>query len=120
MATSGPRSPVHSLLVALHDVTPAHSGALERAYALLEEFGVRRYALFVVPTWHGAWPLDAHPEFAARLRERAAQGCEVMLHGLRHDEAGTRRSMGEEVRALGRTAREAEFLALGEDDAARR
>ncbi len=111
---------MRSLLVSLHDVTPAHAGAIERVYALLKEFGVARYALFVVPNWHGAWPLREHPDFVTRVRERAGRGCEIMLHGLRHDEVGARRSMGEDLRALGRTAREAEFLALDEAAAGER
>lgn len=108
------------LLVSLHDVTPAHAGAIRRAFALLQEFGVTRYALFVVPDWHGKWPLGEHPDFVAQIRERAALGCEIMLHGLRHDEAGSRRSAGENLRALGRTAREAEFLTLDDGAAAGR
>ena len=104
------------LLVSLHDVTPAHAEAIRGAFALLAGFGIARYALFVVPDWHGKWPLAEHPDFLARVRERAAQGCEIMLHGLRHDEVGSHRSAGENLRALGRTAREAEFLTL--DDAA--
>src|SRR5690348_3472918 len=47
------------VLVAVHDVTPAHAGRLDVLYRLLEEFGIRQYALLVVPDWHGAWPLDA-------------------------------------------------------------
>jgi predicted deacetylase len=107
---------MRSLLVSLHDVTPAHAGAIERAFALLAEVGVSRYALFVVPDWHGRSPVKEYSDFVAKVRERAAQGCEIFLHGLRHDEAGSRRSAGENLRAFGRTAREAEFLAL--DDAA--
>ncbi len=74
----------------------------------------------VVPNWHGGWPLGEHPDFVARLRERAAQGCEIMLHGLRYDEQGSRRSIGEDLRAFGRTAREAEFLPLTDAEAADR
>ena len=86
-------------------------------YRLLEEFGVRQYALFVVPDWHGAWPLDAYAEFAAQLRERAAAGAEVVLHGLRHDEVGLPRSLAHRVRTFGRTDREGEFASLAPADA---
>ena len=98
------------VLVAVHDVTPAHADRLERIFGLLAEAGVRRYALLVVPQWHGEWVLTAHPDFTARLRERAAAGLEVFLHGLRHDEHGTRRAWHQHVRAFGRTDGEGEFL----------
>ena len=53
--------------------------------------------------WHGAWPLDAYSEFTAALRERAAAGAEVVLHGLRHDEVGLPRALAHRVRTFGRT-----------------
>ena len=109
-----------ALLVSVHDVTPAHADALERVFALLEEIGVGRYALLVVPEWHGAWPLADHPEFTAMLAERQRAGAEVLLHGLTHDEAGSRRTPLQHLRAWGRTAREAEFLSLTADEAGRR
>ena len=108
------------MLVAVHDVTPAHAGRLDVLYRLLEEFGVRQYALLVVPDWHGAWPLDAYSEFTAELRERAAAGAEVVLHGLRHDEVGLPRSLAHRVRTFGRTDREGEFASLAPADAGAR
>lgn len=108
------------LLVSVHDVTPAHERQIRRVFDLLAEFGVRRYALFVVPNWHGAWPLDRYPEFAEELRRRQAAGAEIFLHGLRHDEVGLKRSFVQQIRAAGRTAREGEFLSLSPRDAAQR
>jgi uncharacterized protein len=100
------------MLVAVHDVTPAHAERVRRIFNLLAHAGVTQYALFVVPRWHGEWDLPRHAEFAALLRERAAAGAEIFLHGLRHDEHGTRRSWVQELRAFGRTDGEGEFLAL--------
>ena len=100
------------LLVAVHDVTPAHASRVRRVLDFLADAGVTQYALFVVPRWHGEWPLDRHPDFAALLRERATRGAEIFLHGLRHDEHGTRRSWPQQIRAFGRTDGEGEFLAL--------
>ena len=108
------------LLVSVHDVTPAHERRIRRVFDMLAEFGVRRYALLVVPNWHGAWPLDRHPEFAEELRRRQAAGAEIFLHGLRHDEVGLKRSLVQQIRAAGRTAREGEFLSLSPPDAAQR
>jgi predicted deacetylase len=102
-----------SLLVSIHDVTPALAEGVERLWGLCAERGVRP-ALLVVPDWHGEWPLEAHPAFVAWLRARADEGAEIVLHGERHDEIGLPRRLGDELRAWGRTAGEGEFLTLGE------
>jgi uncharacterized protein len=100
------------LLVAVHDVTPAHEERLETLYRLLDEFPIHNYALLVVPNWHGAWPLERHPGFTVRLRERAGRGAAILLHGLRHDEVGQPRSFAHWARTVGRTDREGEFASL--------
>ena len=100
-----------SLLVSIHDVTPALADGVVRLWALCAGRGIRP-ALLVVPDWHGEWPLEAHPGFVAWLRARAAEGAEILLHGERHDEAGSARRLGDELRAWGRTAGEGEFLTL--------
>jgi len=108
------------LLVAIHDVTPAHRDRVMRVLTLLDGLGVRCPALFVVPDWHGEWPLAEHPEFVAELRRRRERGAEVFLHGYRHDEAGHRRTLRDRVRVFGRTAGSAEFMMLDASEAARR
>lgn len=99
------------LLLSIHDVTPALEVPVRRLWALCAERGVQP-ALFVVPNWHGTWPLDAHPAFVRWLRDRAEEGAEIFLHGERHDEHGLRRDWSDELRAIGRTDREGEFLTL--------
>ena len=108
------------LLVSIHDVTPAHDGRIERILDLLAELGVRRYALLVVPNWHGDWPLERHPEFVEGSSRQQAGGAEIFLHGLRHDEVGLKRSLVQQLRAAGRTNGEGEFLLLSPTEAARR
>lgn len=100
-----------SLLVSIHDVTPALEEGVRRLWALCQAQGVRP-ALLVVPDWHGEWPLERHPQFVAWLRAREAEGADIVLHGERHDEAGLSRRPSDELRAWGRTAREGEFLTL--------
>jgi predicted deacetylase len=107
-------------LVAVHDVTPAHAERLQRIYELLGRGGIDRPALFVVPNWHGTWPLDEHASFVADLGRRVEAGAEVFLHGYRHDEVGHRRSVADRLRVFGRTAASAEFLFLSEEEARRR
>jgi predicted deacetylase len=112
--------PHAELLVSVHDVTPAHERSLEVLYRLLDDVGVHRYALLVVPNWHGAWPLAEFATFTTGLRQRAAAGAEIVLHGLRHDEMGQRRTLAHRARTFGRTDREGEFASLGASEAAAR
>lgn len=100
-----------TLLVSLHDVTPALAPRVERLWEICERRGVRP-ALLVVPNWHGVAPLERYPEFVRWVKVRAAQGAEIFLHGERHDEAGSPRRWRDTLRAAGRTAAEGEFLTL--------
>ncbi len=79
------------VVVSIHDVTPAHWGRIGQIYDLFSELRIERYALLVVPDYHGAWRLDKHPGFTEELRRRQDAGAEIFLHGLRHDEVGLRR-----------------------------
>jgi len=100
-----------SLLVSIHDVTPAHEPAVHALWDLCVAAGVRP-ALLVVPNWHGLWPLERFPGFIEWLLDPAREGSVILLHGYRHDEVGSRRRWNDELRAWGRTAREGEFLTL--------
>ena len=105
------------LLVSIHDVTPALDERVRTLWAMCRARGVTP-ALLVVPNWHGEWPLDRSPAFVQWVRECVDNGAEVLLHGERHDEAGTPRGWRDAARAWGKTAREGEFLTL-EEPAAR-
>ena len=107
-------------LVAIHDVTPAHQASLSRIYALLQQVGIARYALLVVPDWHGEWPLDRHPPFVNDLLARQDAGVEIFLHGYRHDEVGFTRTWLQRLRVAGRTAASAEFRIAPPAETARR
>lgn len=101
-----------SLLVSIHDVTPALIPGVERLWRLCRDRGVTP-ALLVVPDWHGGWPIERHPEFVRWVSAAVDDGAELFLHGERHDEQGLPRALGDHLRAAGRTAREGEFLTLG-------
>lgn len=105
-----------SVLLSIHDVTPAWREHVDALWRLCTERGARP-ALLVVPQWHGEWALEAHPDYVAWVRDRAADGAELFLHGERHDEVGSPRALGDALRALGRTNREGEFLTLDHDAA---
>ncbi|MBL0172920.1 MAG: DUF2334 domain-containing protein [Gemmatimonadaceae bacterium] len=104
------------LLVSIHDVTPALDDSVRALWQLCRAHGVTP-ALLVVPDWHGAWPIERHPLFMDWVRARSRDGAEIILHGERHDEAGLPRAWGDALRAVGRTAREGEFLTLDREAA---
>lgn len=108
-----------SVLLSIHDVTPAWASHIEALWQLCQERGATP-ALLVVPNWHGKWPLRDAPDYAEWIRARAADGAEIFLHGERHDEVGSPRSWRDSQRAFGRTNREGEFLTLDHDAAAAR
>ena len=105
-----------TVLLSIHDVTPAWRGQVEALWTLCRERGATP-ALLVVPNWHGDWPLAAHPDYVAWIRSRVAEGAEIFLHGERHDEVGLKRSWRDSQRAFGRTNREGEFLTLDHEPA---
>jgi uncharacterized protein len=72
-----------SLLVSIHDVTPALQDGVRRLWDMCAARGLSP-ALLVVPDWQGEWPLERHPAFVKWLRERASGGAEIVLHGVRH------------------------------------
>jgi uncharacterized protein len=102
-----------ALLLSIHDVTPALEGRVRALWELCRARGVVP-ALLVVPNWHGEAPLERAPAFVRWIRTCADLGCELFLHGERHDEHGVRRGWRDAWRAWGRTAREGEFLSLDE------
>jgi len=105
-----------SVLLTIHDVTPAWAPQVQALWDLCRERGATP-GLLVVPDWHGAWPLRAAPDYLHWVRARAADGAEIFLHGERHDEVGLPRTWRDAQRAFGRTNREGEFLTLDHDAA---
>jgi len=99
------------LIVAIHDVTPAHAAPVETLWGLCVSRGIVP-ALFVVPSWHGEFMLESDARFCGWLRRCASQGAEIFVHGERHDEVGAERGVWDALRAAGRTDREGEFLTL--------
>ena len=99
------------LLVSIHDVSPAQAPAIVQLWGICRTRGITP-ALLVVPNWHGAFPLQGHPQFVQWVRERAAEGAEIALHGERHDEVGLPRRASDSWNAWGKTHGEGEFLTL--------
>ncbi len=105
-----------SVLLTIHDVTPAWAPQVQALWDLCRERGATP-GLLVVPNWHGTWPLHEAPDYVQWVRDRVSEGAEIFLHGERHDEIGLTRSWRDAQRAFGRTNREGEFLSLDHDAA---
>lgn len=69
------------MLVCIHDASPAHARETRAMLRDLEPLVGRHVAVGVVPDWHRAWPLAAHPEYC-RLVGDATE--EILLHGYSH------------------------------------
>lgn len=109
------------LVLSIHDVSPAHEPRLPRLIELFERHaGAARFAMLVVPNFHGDWPLAAHPGFRAWLRVQADRGVEMFLHGLRHLDDSRHQGAVASWKAAAMTAGEGEFLGLDRAEATRR
>lgn len=109
------------LLASVHDVSPREFGRIQEIDRFFEEVGIGpRYAMLVVPNFWREWPLAAHRDFAAWLRERAAAGVEMILHGLFHLDTTPPEARNFESRMRHRIFGEGEFAMIDEGDADRR
>lgn len=71
-------------LLSIHDVWPGNLQVVEAHWRRLVSLGAGPAALLVVPEYHGGRPIGNEPEFLAWLREKAAAGSDILLHGFRH------------------------------------
>ncbi|MBY0422143.1 MAG: polysaccharide deacetylase family protein, partial [Parvularculaceae bacterium] len=109
------------LLASVHDVSPREFGRLRDIDRFFEEVGVGpRYAMLVVPNFWREWPIAAHRDFVAWLRDRAEAGVEMILHGLFHLDTTPPSERNFESRMRHRIFGEGEFAMLGEGEADRR
>lgn len=102
-----------SLVVSIHDVSPATRASTERVLADLKSAGLDRASLLVVPDHHHRGLVSGDPEFSKWLQAACAQGHEAVLHGYFHLREN-RRTDGPIKRLITRsyTAGEGEFLDL--------
>jgi hypothetical protein len=110
------RSP-RCLLASIHDVGPRFEREVDMlAERLTNHLGGPRFAMLVVPDHWGEAPLASARGFQAKLRDWAASGVEMFVHGWTHrDESGA-----QDFRARHMTAGEGEFLGLDHAEALRR
>jgi predicted deacetylase len=107
-----------TLAVALHDVEP---GTFERCAEIrewLEDRGVDRVTLLVIPA-RDLHPLgERSPEMVAWLAERRRSGDSIAQHGLQHERL-RRASWPQRLYAPARTRRAAEFAGLDGEETRR-
>lgn len=73
------------LSVSFHDVSPAQEKAIWEKRAELEDLGIDKVNLLVVPNWHGRFDLRKNPGFVDWLLERDEKGDELVMHGCYHE-----------------------------------
>ena len=69
-------------LVCIHDATPAYHRETRVVVRDLAPLVGRRVSFGVVPDWHRAWPLAAHPDYCRLLQDASD---ELLLHGYFHE-----------------------------------
>ena len=104
------------LIVAVHDVAPSTLGEVRWLLSRLDEEGVRPRVLKVIPGEPDATD-DGQRQLAALVRDEAAAGSEVVLHGWTHRAPRAYRgSLADRLRARLLAGNGAEFLALQPDE----
>jgi hypothetical protein len=104
------------LLVSIHDVSPKYTGEIDRLAAVVEaRTGAGRFAMLVVPDHWDEAPIAGDRAFQRRLRDWAASGAEMFVHGWSHRDPDPKGFGAKHM-----TAGEGEFSALGRAEALRR
>ena len=108
-------------MVAVHDVASSTADDVRWLLGRLDAAGIDRRVLKVVPRWKGTDDLRRDEALAALLREQAARGSEIVLHGLTHalDEF-PQGAWHQRWRVRLFAPRDAEFMGFGPDEMRRR
>lgn len=107
------------LIASIHDVAPPFLDEVRALRARLRGWGVDHVTLLAVPDYHGRAPLAGDAPTVRWLRERAAAGDELALHGLVHRQDVPAAARRDRLRAAVFTAGEGEMLGAGAADGAR-
>ncbi len=106
------------IAVALHDIEPATYERCALIRDWLEDHGVDRVTLLVIPA-RDLHPLgERSPEMADWLIERRRAGDSIAQHGFRHEQL-RRGALSRQTLAQGRGRRAAEFVGLDGDETRR-
>jgi predicted deacetylase len=75
---------VRQIVASIHDVGPGTLPEVRWLLGRLDEAGIRPRVLKVIPDEAGRGDLRRHPAVVDLLRQEAAAGSEIVLHGLTH------------------------------------
>jgi predicted deacetylase len=110
-----------SLIISIHDVAPATQSTAAKIISELDQKGVRHCSLLVVPNYHHQGPSMQDRQFVSWLRDLAARGHEIVIHGYFHERPRREReNFLEKVITQFYTQGEGEFYDLSYDEALRR
>lgn len=102
-----------SVVVSIHDVAASSLEEVRWLLGALDQMGIRPRVLKVVPRLDERHDLRQSPELVQVLRDEAAAGSEIVLHGFTHRAAGRLRGpWAGRVRAALFAGDAAEFLSL--------
>ena len=112
--------PHNGLIVSVHDVSPLTRPAVERILTELNALGVGCCSLLVIPDHHRQGHYLDDPDFCQWLRDRVAQGDEVVIHGYSHRrERRAGETLSDKITTRFYTADEGEFFDIAGADALR-
>src|SRR2546430_4588979 len=112
------RRQAQTIAVALHDVEPATFERCALIRDWLDDLGVDRVTLLVIPAADLHPVGDRSPELAAWLAHRSRRGDEIAQHGFRHLQLRTA-SAPRQLVARAHGARAAELVGLGDAETRR-
>jgi uncharacterized protein len=114
-------SPMKSLVVSLHDVSPLTRTLCESILAQLQELGIRQTSLLVIPNHHRQTPIIQDSSFRSWLARKVDADHEPVLHGYFHQRHEQRRdSLFSRLTTEIYTAGEGEFFDLSMAEASDR
>lgn len=118
---AGPGTPGRRVVISVHDVGPSNLAAVRWLLDRLDALGVGSRVLKVIPNESGRAPIAEDRDLVALLREEAAHGSEIVLHGYTHRVAGALHGSAlDRLKALLFAGGSAEFLSLSKEEAAER
>lgn len=108
-----PLQSTKKIFASIHDVSPRFSGEVDRLLDQLERhLNGPKLAMLVVPDYWGSAPIEGDTAFQIRLRDWAAAGVEMFVHGWAHLDTSQHIGTLDSWRARHMTAGEGEFLGL--------
>ncbi len=106
------------LIVSIHDVTQHNVQTVKAILRDLEQAGIRKTSLLVIPNYHRRGPISAVGEVSVWLYSLAEQGHEIILHGYTHHrQRHNHESLRDRIITRFYTSDEGEFYDLSEFEA---